>query len=76
MPNDEKRSDDPLDECLDTVHQLKEENQDLKEENQDLREASDTFGELAERLAKTLRKEREATEDGPAKTGDPSSSAK
>ena len=76
MPDDEKRSDDPLDECLDTVHQLKEENQDLKEENQELRESSDTFGELAERLAKTLRKEREATEDRPATTADPSTSVK
>jgi len=76
MPDDEKRSNDPLGECLDTVHQLKEENQDLKEENQDLREASDAFGELAERLAKTLRKEREAAEDGPGTAGDPSTSAK
>ena len=76
MPDDEKRSNDQLDECLDTVHQLKDENQDLKEENQELREASDAFGELAERLAKTLRKEREAAEDRPATTGDPSTSAK
>ena len=76
MPEDEKRRDDALDECLDTVHQLKEANQDLKEENQELRESADTFGELAERLAKTLRKEREATEQGPAQTRDPSPSAK
>ena len=34
MPDDQKRNDDPLDECLDTVHQLKDENQELKEENQ------------------------------------------
>jgi len=76
MPDDEKRNNDPLGECLDTVHQLKEENQDLKEVNQDLREASDAFGELAERLAKTLRKERESAEDGPTTAGDPSTSAK
>jgi len=76
MPNDEKRSDDALDECMDTVHQLKDENQELKEENQELRESSDAFGELAERLAKTLRKEREAAEKRPATSGDPSSSVK
>ena len=76
MPDDEKRIDDALEECIDTVHQLKDENQDLKEENQELREASDTFGELAERLAKTLRKEREAAELSPSTTDDPSSSVK
>jgi cell division septum initiation protein DivIVA len=75
MPDDEKR-DDALNECMDTVHQLKDENQDLKEENQELRESSDAFGDLAERLAKTLRKEREATPDRPAATGDPSTGVK
>lgn len=76
MPDDEKRIDNPLDECMDTVHQLKDENQELKEENQELREASDAFGELAERLAKTLRKEREAAELAPSPTDDPSTSVK
>jgi len=76
MPDDQKRNDDPLDECLDTVHQLKDENQELKEENQELRESADAFGDLAERLAKTLRKEREVTGDRPATTGDPSTGVK
>lgn len=76
MPDETKRNDDPLDECLDTVHQLKDENQELKEENLELRESADTFGDLAERLAKTLRKEREADGDRPSTTGDPSTPVK
>lgn len=76
MPEDEKPKDEALGECLDTVHQLKDENQDLKEENQDLRESADTFGNLAERLAKTLRKEREGAEDKPAAPSDPPTGVK
>jgi hypothetical protein len=76
MPDDQKRDDDPLDECLDTVDQLKDENQELKEENQDLRESADTFGDLAERLAKTLRKEREVAGDKSSTTADPSAGGK
>jgi cell division septum initiation protein DivIVA len=76
MPEDQKPDNDALDECIDTVHQLKDENQDLKEENQELRESADAFGELAERLAKTLRKERATGEERPTTTGDPTTDAK
>ena len=68
--DDEKKPDQTLDDCLENVEQLKEENEELKVENQELRESADAFGELAERLSVTLRKEREATEDNPASPAD------
>jgi cell division septum initiation protein DivIVA len=72
MAEDDNPQDEALEDCLGTVHQLKEENQDLKEENQELRESADTFGNLAERLARTLRKERKTEEDKPGTPADPS----
>lgn len=45
-----------LEECKETV-------KELKVENEELRGAADTFGELAERLNQTLRKERSQKAD-------------
>ena len=67
---------DTLNDCLETVEQLTEENQDLKVENEELRESADAFGELAERLSQTLRKEREAAEADSAPSRDKPSSVK
>lgn len=50
----EKRA---LEDCKDTVDELKHENAELKDENQELREASTAFGDLAERLSEELRKD-------------------
>jgi regulator of replication initiation timing len=50
---------DDLKDCHETVEQLLEEKKELEVENEQLRESADTFGELAERLNKKLKNERE-----------------
>jgi hypothetical protein len=42
---------DPLEDCMETVHRL-------EEENEALRESAGAFGQLAERLNRTLQEER------------------
>jgi hypothetical protein len=49
MSNGDQR--DPLEDCMETVHHL-------KEENEALRKSAGAFGQLAERLNRTLQEER------------------
>jgi hypothetical protein len=42
---------DPLEDCIETVHRL-------EEENEHLRKSAGAFGQLAERLNRTLQEER------------------
>jgi hypothetical protein len=50
-------TDKPLEHAL---HDCEDKVRELEEENQHLRESSDAFGQLAERLNKTLQQERRA----------------
>ena len=59
-----------LEDCHETVDELKQENAELKEENQELREASTVFGDLAERLSRELRKESDDVEGDLSATRD------
>jgi FtsZ-binding cell division protein ZapB len=64
----EEAMDDPkcvqkLEECQRHVDHLKEEKEQLQEENRHLRQAAGAFGQLAERLNRTLREERRRSED-------------
>jgi predicted RNase H-like nuclease (RuvC/YqgF family) len=52
-----------LEACRKTVEHLEEETAQLKEENHHLRQAAGAFGQLAERLNRTLREERRRSED-------------
>jgi predicted nuclease with TOPRIM domain len=60
-----------LDDCHDTLDELRQENHELKEENEELREASTVFGDLAERLSKELRGESEDVDGDTTRDADP-----
>ena len=66
MGNEDGADKRALEDCNETLDEVKQQNAELQEQNQHLREASRTFGDLAERLSEELRKE-----DGNAKTGTP-----
>jgi hypothetical protein len=53
---------DDLEKCKKTVEELEQQKEQLEEENQHLRQAAGDFGQLAERLNKTLRRERRQDE--------------
>ncbi len=53
---------DDLEKCKKTVEELEQQKEQLEEENQHLRQAAGDFGQLAERLNKTLRGERQQGE--------------
>jgi regulator of replication initiation timing len=59
--DDEQPADDldDLKDCQEAIEQLREEKKELEVENEQLRESADTFGELAERLNKKIKKEGE-----------------
>ena len=52
-----------LEDCLKNIEHLEEEKKQLEEENIHLRQAAGAFGQLAERLNRTLREERRRSED-------------
>ncbi len=52
-----------LEECQKNIEQLEEAKAQLEEENIHLRQAAGVFGQLAERLNRTLREERRRSED-------------
>jgi predicted RNase H-like nuclease (RuvC/YqgF family) len=54
---DDIPSEDDLKDCHEKVEQLREDKKKLEVENEQLRESADTFGGLAERLNKKVKKE-------------------
>ena len=64
MGNEDGTDKRALEDCHETLDELKQQNAELQDENQELREASRTFGDLAERLSKELRKENENVQTG------------
>ncbi|HEY1307987.1 MAG TPA: hypothetical protein VGF24_30750 [Vicinamibacterales bacterium] len=59
----ERKNIEDLRECQDTVEKLEQQKADLEEENRHLRQAAGAFGQLAERLNISLRRERRRTLD-------------
>ena len=54
--------DDELERCRRTIEELEHQKEHLEEENKYLRQAAGAFGQLAERLNKSLRLERQQSE--------------
>ena len=71
MGNEDGADKRALEDCHETLDEVKQQNAELQEQNQHLREASRTFGDLAERLSEELRKEDENAETGTTTEGDP-----
>jgi hypothetical protein len=71
MGNEDGPDKRALEDCNETLDELKQQNAELQDENQELREASTTFGDLAERLSKELRKENESVKTGTTIAAEP-----
>jgi hypothetical protein len=54
-----KDPDDELERCRQTIEELEQQKEQLEEENGYLRQAAGAFGQLAERLNRSLRRERQ-----------------
>jgi hypothetical protein len=63
-----KDLDDELQRCRRIIEELQLQKEQLEEENRYLRQAAGAFGQLAERLNKSLRRERQQAEPDRAAT--------
>jgi hypothetical protein len=64
-----KDPDDELERCRRIIEELEHHKEQLEEENRYLRQAAGAFGQLAERLNKSLRRERQ--QGAPERHADP-----